>query len=171
MRLPAAVLLALIAPVVAACGGEESDGTTDVGGASAAQTAEVSASDFEFDPSDITAEAGEITFVLTNDGDSPHALEIEGNGVEEESETVDPGETTRLTVDLDEGRYEVYCPVGDHEDGGMTGTLTVGSGGGTGTDETETGETETGETETGETETGDTGETETDDSGSSGYGY
>ena len=70
-------------------------------------------------------------------------------------ETIQPGDKTELTVDLDEGTYEIYCPVGDHKDRGMVGTLTVGGGGGGGSD-TETGETETGETETGETETGET---------------
>ena len=150
-------LVVLAIPLAAGCGdeGEEGGGET----ATAAQTIELSASDFEFDRAELTADPGEIRFELTNDGDFPHALEVEGEGVEEESETIQPGDTTELTVELDEGTYEIYCPVGDHKDRGMVGTLTVGGGGGGGSDtettetETETGETETDESETGETET------------------
>ena len=54
----------------------------------------------------------------------PHAVEVEGNGVEEESETVTGGET-ELSVDLEPGTYTYYCPVGKHRQEGMEGTLTV----------------------------------------------
>jgi plastocyanin len=166
MRVFAVLLAALAIPLAAGCGGDEDNGAngaqaTDGGGA---QTIQVSATEFQFDPSDISAAPGEITFELTNDGSAPHALEIEGSGVEESSETIDGGDSTSLAVDLDEGTYEIYCPVGDHKDRGMVGTLTVGSaagagGGGTTTD----GETET---EQNGTETED----EDDDSGAGG-GY
>ena len=176
MRFLALLLAALAIPLAAGCGGDEDDGgngaqATDGGGA---QTIQVSATEFAFDPSDIAAEPGEVTFELTNDGGAPHALEIEGNGVEESSDTIDGGDSTSLTVDLEDGTYEIYCPVGDHRDRGMVGTLTVGGsagagGGGTTTDgETETEHSGT-ETEHGETETEDGDD---DDSGSgSGSGY
>ena len=162
-----AVLATLLAiPFAAGCGGEDEGGDAG-GGETAGQVAQVSATDFAFDPSEITLSAGAATFELTNDGDAPHALEIEGNGFEQESDTIQPGESTRMEVQLEDGTYKIYCPVGDHEDRGMVGTLTVGAGGGSGggtTGETETGETHPGETHTGETETGETetGETETD---------
>ena len=124
------------------------------------QTIEVSASDFAFGPADLQAEPGELTIVLTNDGESPHAIEIEGNGVETSSDTINGGETTELTLDLDAGTYEIYCPVGNHRDMGMVGTLTVGSGGGSG------GATDTGD-DGGGTETGGSGS----DTGSSDYRY
>ena len=52
-------------------------------------------------------------------------MEVEGNGVEEESDTIGKGETAEVTVDLKAGEYEFYCPVDGHKAGGMTGTLTV----------------------------------------------
>ena len=67
-----------------------------------------------------------MTFTLVNDGQSTHALEIEGQGIEEESDEVDGGGTTALTVDLKPGEYEFYCPVDGHREQGMEGTLVVG---------------------------------------------
>ncbi len=171
-----ALLAALVSvTLVPGCGGDGGggeaggDGTTTATGEGTGQRVEVSAKDFLFQPARLTVDAGEVTFVLTNDGNAPHALEIEGNGVEEETDTIDPGDSTELTVDLEDGTYEMYCPVDGHRERGMEGTLTVGAGGGGATtDDSEGAETETGETQTGTT----TDETETgeDDSGGSGSG-
>ena len=142
-----------------ACGGGGENGDAGDTAGAAEQTVQVSATDFEFDPAEISTEAGDVTIELANDGQAPHALEIEGEGVEEESETIDPGESTTLAVELEEGTYEIYCPVGDHADRGMVGTLTVGgaagAGGGATTGETETDQDDAdGETKTGEDDTG-----------------
>jgi uncharacterized cupredoxin-like copper-binding protein len=65
-----------------------------------------------------------------NDGQSVHALEIEGHGVEEETENIQPGDSADLTVDLKEaGDYELYCPVDDHRAMGMDGSVDVGGAG------------------------------------------
>jgi uncharacterized cupredoxin-like copper-binding protein len=45
--------------------------------------------------------------------------------VEEESDTIEPGGTARVSAKLEPGEYELYCPVGNHADAGMEGTLTV----------------------------------------------
>ena len=45
-------------------------------------------------------------------------------GVEEETEVITGG-SAKLTVELEPGEYKVYCPVGNHEQAGMVGTLTV----------------------------------------------
>ena len=133
-----ALLLALLA-VAAGCG---SDDSSDESTAESANTVDVVASDFKFDPSSLSVDAaGRTTFRLTNNGGTTHALEIEGNGIEEETDEIGPGESADVTVDLKDGRYEFYCPVDGHREQGMEGTLVVGSGtgaAGTTTDETET---------------------------------
>jgi plastocyanin len=95
----------------AAGGGEALTVTADPGGA------------ISWEPTELTAPAGEVSIELVNESSVPHAIEVEGNGVEEESETV-TGANTTLSVNLEPGEYEFYCPVGNHRDG-MSGTLTV----------------------------------------------
>lgn len=77
-----------------------------------------------FDKKTLTAKSGETTIDFANASQVPHAVEIEGNGIEEETETIQGGKAS-LTVDLTPGRYEFYCPVGDHQQEGMKGVLNV----------------------------------------------
>jgi plastocyanin len=99
------------------------------GGASSIKVGAVEggATPFAFDPKTLNAKAGKVTFTLDNPSSNaaPHAIEVEGNGIEEESKTIQPGESAELTVDLKPGKYEFYCPVDGHKDAGMEGTLTV----------------------------------------------
>ncbi len=143
MRRSLLFLPVLVVLAAAGCGSSDNETTGAAAGTGGGggQRIDVSASDFHFDPPEITTEAGEVTFVLTNDGQTGHALEIEGEGVEEETDTIEPGQTAELTVDLKDGTYEFYCPVDGHKEQGMEGTLTVGAGGGAGS--TDTGESET----------------------------
>jgi len=73
-----------------------------------------------------TLTAGATIFEISNVGALVHNLEIEGQGIEEVLENdLQPGESATLTVDLQPGTYEVYCPVADHAERGMRLTLTV----------------------------------------------
>ncbi len=92
------------------------------------ETVAVSLMEFAIDmPSELPA--GPTTFEITNDGTIEHNFEVEGQGIEEElPENLAPGATGTLTVDLAPGTYEVYCPVGNHEDEGMRLELTVTEG-------------------------------------------
>jgi plastocyanin len=107
--------------------------TAGGGGGGGAEKIDVAAAEpgsptpFAFDPKKLDAKAGKVTFTLDNpsSNQAPHALEIEGNGVEEETETIMPGNKATLDVDLKPGTYEFYCPVDGHKDQGMEGTLTV----------------------------------------------
>jgi plastocyanin len=136
-----ALLLVAGALLAAGCGDDEDEG----GGGGAASTPEATeeapaedsggggealtltadpGGSISWEPAELSAPAGSVTINLVNESDVPHAVEVEGNGVEEESETITAGET-ELTVDLEAGEYTFYCPVGQHRQNGMEGTLTV----------------------------------------------
>jgi uncharacterized cupredoxin-like copper-binding protein len=71
------------------------------------------------------AKAGDITFVVRNDGNMPHDFAISGPGVEEKTPMLDPGETANLEVTLEAGAYQYICTVPGHAMLGMEGDFTV----------------------------------------------
>jgi plastocyanin len=80
----------------------------------------------KFTESKLTAKAGSVEIDFSNQSQLPHAVTIEGNGLEEQStETVTGEDAPPLTVDLKPGTYTFYCPVDGHRSAGMEGTLTV----------------------------------------------
>lgn len=69
---------------------------------------------------------GTYTFVATDVGQVAHALAISGPGVSTtQTDTISPGGSARLTVTLEPGSYELWCPVGDHKGLGMDTHITV----------------------------------------------
>ncbi|MHB0998740.1 MAG: cupredoxin domain-containing protein [Armatimonadota bacterium] len=72
-----------------------------------------------------TVNAGSIQFNIKNTGGKLHAYEIDGQGIDKESKTLDPGQSTTMTVDLKSGKYKTYCPIDKHEEAGMVTTFTV----------------------------------------------
>lgn len=77
----------------------------------------------KFNPTKLSAPAGEITLDLTNDSPVPHNIAVDGaDGV---SDTIQDGGTAKLTVNLPAGTYEYYCNIPGHRQAGMVGTLTV----------------------------------------------
>lgn len=125
MTVLASALLALTV-LMTGCG-DDDDAGDDAGTTPAAdaQTVNVTLTEFRIEmPSSVPA--GTVAFAVTNQGTVEHNFEVEGEGIEEEfEENLKPGETKTLTVDLALGTYEVYCPVGNHEDEGMTTELAV----------------------------------------------
>lgn len=104
----------------------ETGATGATGAAGGGETVDVSETDFKLDPSDLSTKAGSVTFNVSNDGDTTHNLEVEGNGVEEAlSSDLAPGDSGELTVDLAAGSYTMYCPIANHRDLGMEGTVEV----------------------------------------------
>ncbi|MGH2774135.1 MAG: cupredoxin domain-containing protein [Actinomycetota bacterium] len=88
----------------------------------------------------ITAEAqairpGPVTFVIQNRGTVPHGFEIElegessghgsGDLFKAETELLQPGESTRMRVDLAPGVHKIECLVDGHDDMGMEDLLDV----------------------------------------------
>jgi plastocyanin len=135
-RTAAVALLAIVAALaLAACGGDDDDGggetteaatqTAPAGGGG--ETVDMSLTDFALNPAQVTVAPGEVTFNLTNDGQAPHNLEVEGPAGEAElDQDLEAGQSGQLTVDLNEpGTYTMYCPVGNHREMGMEGEVTV----------------------------------------------
>ena len=150
MRKPPLILAAVLvslALIAAGCGGDDDDGgggggggSTDSSGAqgNGADTGEAAGGGggklklvadpgggLKFDKTQLSAKPGKVTITMDNQSNVPHAVEVEGNGVEEETKTLTKG-TADVTVDLKAGKYEFYCPVDGHKEAGMKGTLTVG---------------------------------------------
>ena len=142
------VLIAVVLTIpltLAACGGDDDDETTAAsdtttteetttedttteaatGGGGGGETVDISEVEFAIEPKEVTTKAGEVTFAIANDGSVPHNLEVEGNGIEEVSKTIEGGQKTDLTVNLEPGEYEMYCAIPGHREQGMEGTVTV----------------------------------------------
>jgi plastocyanin len=81
----------------------------------------------KFEPGSLSAKAGEITITMTNpDGNNlPHDIALEGDGVNETGEVVQPGGTSEVKATVKPGTYTFFCSVGSHRQNGMEGTLTV----------------------------------------------
>jgi plastocyanin len=133
-----AALAAALVLALAGCGGddEESSGAPTPTG-TPTETAQASGGGGEtltlsspedgalkFDKTELSAPAGTVTIEYDNPASIPHAVAIEGNGVNETSETV-TGDSTSVSADLEAGEYTFFCPVDGHRAGGMEGTLTV----------------------------------------------
>jgi plastocyanin len=150
MRKPILILVAVLATmalIAAGCGGDDGNDsgssssggdssgasgngadTTTTGGGGGASKLKLTADPggaLKFDKTELTAKPGKVTIVMDNPSSVPHAVEVEGKGVEKETKTVTGG-TADVTVDLKAGKYEFYCPVDGHRQAGMEGTLTVG---------------------------------------------
>ncbi|MEW2051695.1 plastocyanin/azurin family copper-binding protein [Streptomyces sp. NPDC005476] len=94
-------------------------------GTSATQVTAV-LTDFHIQLSTQRYRPGQYTFTVQNTGHHQHALELEGPGGENRSKTLDPGQSTALTVTLKSGTYQVFCPVDGHRDLGMKTKIAVG---------------------------------------------
>jgi plastocyanin len=101
--------------VLAACGGDDGDG----GGGGGEAAGSLSMVDNAFEPADLTVAAGS-SLDVSNDGQNPHNITIEGTDIDED---VDPGQSSSITIDAEAGEYTMFCEF--HRAAGMEGTVTV----------------------------------------------
>jgi plastocyanin len=113
------------APAATTPASTPSTSSSSSGGGETLKLAADSGGALKFDKSTLTAKAGTVTIEMDNPSSVPHAVAVEGNGVDKDGETVTQGGVSKVTVDLKPGTYEFYCPVDGHKDAGMKGTLTV----------------------------------------------
>lgn len=146
MRTPRRPLLLLLTIavavfVIASCGGDdnkESSATTtettatepagggaDAGGKTNLKISAEPSGAFKFDKDSLEANAGDVTITMDNPSPIDHAVSIEGNGVDQDGNTVGKGGVSKVTAKLSPGTYKFYCPVDGHEAGGMKGDLSI----------------------------------------------
>lgn len=89
----------------------------------------VEATNFKYEPAEIKAAPGEkLKVTLVNKGESGHSIGIRlPSGDKELEKIVAAGKSGSMIVTAPdkEGSYPFYCPVGNHEDKGMKGSLVV----------------------------------------------
>lgn len=127
------VAVGTIALAATACGSSGSSTTTAA--ASTSQTAPAAQSGttlqlgtdpnaLAFVPTTLTAPAGKVTIVLTNDSAIQHSIAIKAPG-DVPGQVVSQGQMSTTTATLKAGTYQYYCTVPGHAQSGMVGTLTV----------------------------------------------
>lgn len=132
-RILRALMLAVAALALAACGGdddgEEPATTTAEPPASAATPVQIAADPsgaLKFETTTLTAKAGKVTFEFTNDAPVGHDFVIEQDGEKVAGTDVITKSSTTLDTELEAGEYAFYCSVAGHRQAGMEGKLTVG---------------------------------------------
>jgi plastocyanin len=109
----------LVGALAGACGGD-SGGDAEGGDAGGGGSVAVSAADFAFSPTSLTAAAGD-TIEFSNDDDAKHSFTAEEAGIDEDA---DAGQS--VSIDLGEaeaGTYDFICKYHPN----MKGTLEITS--------------------------------------------
>jgi plastocyanin len=136
-----AVVAALAALGLTACGGDDDNGTTaaatqpantaatGAGGGGGGSTVDISTppgSDLAYDESNVSAKAGTVTIDFDNKQAQSHDVKVEDSSGQELGGTdLISSSTATATVDLQPGSYTFFCSVPGHREAGMEGTLTV----------------------------------------------
>ena len=123
MRPPSKIVIALLVALLGGLSGVALTGCAD----DESEQVELSVTERDLSPGRVEVEAGEIEFVVKNDGERVHAFAVETPDGIERSDDIDPGEEARLTVTLSDGRYRMYDPRGDYRARGVRGTVVVRS--------------------------------------------
>jgi plastocyanin len=123
-----AVLLGVGSAVLAGCGDDDggSDKSVDCKAGKGGAALEVASSEYEFNPGEMSAKAGDIEVTMTNNGAIPHTFVIDGCDKDTFKVAVTSnGDTDTGSVNLPAGTYTVYCDIAGHRANGMEATLTV----------------------------------------------
>jgi plastocyanin len=87
----------------------------------------IEAQDFRYTPQTIVASPGPLRLDIVNHGRLAHTLWVSrgaGNVVARASSLL-PGDRTSKTLKVRKGRYRFFCPLSNHQQLGMYGTLIV----------------------------------------------
>ena len=107
-------------------GAAEPPAATSTDGPAEAQTVSATEGEMYIELSQDEFTAGSTTIEVTNEGSATHDFVVERDGEDvAATDTIAPGSSTTLTVDLEPGEYVIYCSVGNHRALGMEVTVTV----------------------------------------------
>ena len=124
------MMLALTLACSAVTGGRnenpEKSPVTSNTGERAGSTITVTEGEFDVTIEPSQPSAGEVTFVVRNEGHIPHDFRIQGNGVDHKTPMIEAGGSESFTVTLEQGTYDYVCTVEGHAMLGMQGSFTVG---------------------------------------------
>jgi uncharacterized cupredoxin-like copper-binding protein len=116
-------------PAASSAASTPATSTTPATGAAAVGTkVTVIETEYHMAFSTLTFHPGTYTFVAVDTGKAPHAVTVQGPGVDASTATIEPGQTASVTVTLRAGSYDVYCPIPGHKALGMNQEITVGNG-------------------------------------------
>lgn len=122
LAVPCALVLCLVG-----CGGDDEEEPARRVTVNPNSTLRVTADEHSFDPGRVVVRgAGPLTIRLRNAGSLAHNLRVRRAGEDiGGTPTFQGGQTRSTRVNLEHGRYEMVCTVGDHAELGMTGELEV----------------------------------------------
>ena len=94
---------------------------------------EIALGEWAISPEAKAIRPGPVTFVISNRGKFRHGLELEVRRVDDDrgddddakSMKLSPGQSTRMTLDLAPGVYQIECFISHHDERGMRGVLEV----------------------------------------------
>ena len=121
MSRPTPLIALALAAVLGGCGDEAAVRDPD-------GVIEVTMVDFRMKPQVIRAPRDSLTIIVRNDGRLAHAFRIRGatEAVRLKVPTLLPGrKAARVGVTLERGHWRIYCPLSNHEELGMHGTLVI----------------------------------------------
>ena len=122
MSWPASLSALAVAALLGGCGGPPAPVRESGGGV------ELTLTDFRIRPQVIRARQESMTIIVRNEGRLAHALRIRGASetVRLKVTTLLPGKSgARVGVKLKRGHWRLYCPLANHEELGMHGTLII----------------------------------------------
>ena len=124
---------------------DESEASTTTASTGGGETLAIDMGEFFYKPAAVEATAGQVTIDASNIGSAPHELVLaktddapdqlptsSDGSVDEESldvpgevEEVEGGAEGTVSLDLQPGKYVMFCNLPGHYSGGMYGSLTV----------------------------------------------
>jgi uncharacterized cupredoxin-like copper-binding protein len=123
---------ALVAVTASGCGSSSSKANTSSSSTSvgtvapgSSQTVTASETEYKIALSTDSFKPGPYTFKAVNNGKIVHALEIDGPGAHAVTADIEPGQSASLSVQLQAGKYDVFCPIPGHKALGMNKEITV----------------------------------------------